>query len=148
MTKINTMDIINKSKHLEQSKKVEDLHADCRNWKSKLKFLDNEILFMKNLLNSYVFEPTTPNLFERLQDYLFRLKKTRNGMSKININISKHENDLGGMLECADDACDLDFYQKHETLKAEVVDFMEDFQNLKAEVFNYAGGVLKKRKPK
>ena len=51
------------------------------------------------------------------------------------------------MLECKDERCDLGFYNKHNALKAEVVSCMEDFQNLKAEIFNYAGGILKKRKP-
>ncbi|WP_273568511.1 hypothetical protein [Maribacter halichondriae] len=130
----------------EQTKKVEDLHADCRNWKSKFRFLDDEFSFIERLLNSYVFEPNTPNLFERLQDYLSRLKKVKANKVRVLEKISNHENDLGGMLECTDDTCDLRFYQKHDALEAEVVFVMEDFQYLKSEIFNYAGGILKKRK--
>lgn len=130
-----------------QTKKVEDLHADCRNWKSKFRFVDHEVSFIERLLNSYVFEPDTPNLFERLQDYLKRLEKNKANKVKVSQKILNHENDLGGMLECTDDICDQWFYQKHDALKAEVVGFMEDFQDLKSEIFNYAGGILKKRKP-
>lgn len=132
----------------EQAKKVDELHWDARHWKSMLRFMQDEITFIERLLNSYIFEPNTPNLFERLQDFQWRLKKAKNKKSGVIAQISKHEKNLGGMLECTDEACDLGFYQKHNVLKAEVVSCVEDFQTLKAEIFNYASGILKKRKPK
>lgn len=132
----------------EQAKKVEELHWDAKHWKSKLRFMHDEVLFIDRLLNSYVFEPNTPNLFERLQDYQRRLKTAKEKKTEIIQQISRHESNLGGMLECKDEACDLGFYQKHNTLKAEVVSCVGGFQNLKAEIFNYAGGILKKRRPK
>jgi hypothetical protein len=140
------METKNTDTQKEQSRKVEELHWDTRHWKSTLRFMQDEISFIDNLLNSYVFEPNTPNLFERLQDYLSRLKKAKNRKSQVIQQISQHEKDLGGMLQCRDEACDLGFYQKHNVLRAEVVGCMEDFQNLKSEIFNYAGGILKKRR--
>ena len=132
----------------EQAKKVDKLQWDVRHWKSTMRFVEDEILFIERLLNSYVFEPNTPNLFERLQDYRQRLKKAKNRNTKLALNISRHKNNLGGMLECKDEDCDLGFYRKHDVLKAGVTGHLEDFQNLKAEIFNYAGAILKKRKPK
>lgn len=131
----------------EQAKKVNELLWDVRHWKSTLQFMQDEMLFIDRLLNSYVFEPNTPNLFERLQDYQQRLKTTKERKAKVVQLISRHKNRLGGMLECKDEACDLGFYKRHEVLQAEVVSCVEDFQDLKAEIFNYAGGILKKRKP-
>lgn len=142
---------MNKTKSIssaEQTKKVDELHWDARHWKSTLRFMQDEILFIDRLLNSYVFEPNTPNLFERLQNYRQRLKTAKSKKTEVIQQILKHESNLGGMLECKDEACDLGFYKKHNRLKAEVVTAVEDFQNLKAEIFNYAGGILKKRKPK
>jgi len=135
-------------KENEQARKVDELHWDARHWKSTLRFMQDEILFIDRLLNSYVFEPNTPNLFERLQDYRQRLKTAKSKKTEVIQQISRHEGNLGGMLECKDEACDLGFYRKHNALKAEIVATVEDFQNLKAEIFNYAGGILKKRKPK
>lgn len=130
-----------------QAKKKEELYFECQHWKSILGFMDDEIAFIHRLLNSYVFEPNTPNLFERLQDYLDRLKKIERYKAKVSKLITAHENSLGGILECTDDGCDLGFYQTHDTIKAEVVACNQDFQHLKSEIFNYAGGILKKRKP-
>lgn len=132
---------------LDQTKKVEDLYWDTKHWKSMLKFMEDEIIFMERLLSSYIFEPNTPNLFERLQDYQKRLVIAKTEKGQVRINISKHENDLAGMMECTDSSCDSAYYQKHDRLKAEVVSCTEHFQILKSEIFNYAGGILKKRKP-
>lgn len=132
---------------VEQEEKVELLHTETLNWKSSLYLVSDEIVFIENLLNSYLFEPNTPNLFERLQNYETRIKKSKEGKIVVMESIDRHQKDLGGMLECTDYACDLSYYQKHEAIKAEVVDFLEKFQLLKSEIFNYAGGILKKRKP-
>lgn len=129
-----------------QTRKRDELYADCQNWKSMLCFIDDEITFIVRLLNSYIFEPNTPNLFERIQDYQQRLKKVNHTKIRVNERISEHKNNLGGILECADDACDYVFYRKHGELKADVLRFNQDFQTLKAEIFNYAGGILKKKK--
>ncbi|ALM07781.1 hypothetical protein SB49_08225 [Sediminicola sp. YIK13] len=131
----------------EQEKKVELLYAESQNWKSSLYLVIDEVTFIDNLLNSYVFEPNTPNLFERLQKYQAQIKKNKERKNIVLDSIDKHQKDLGGMLECTDYACDLGYYQKHEAIKAEVVGFLENFQLLKSEIFNYAGGILKKRKP-
>ncbi|MGI9552846.1 MAG: hypothetical protein ACR2MT_16700 [Aurantibacter sp.] len=130
-----------------QNKKVEELHWETQQWRSKLHFMQDEILFIERLLNSYVFQPNTLNLFERLQDYQRRLHKAKDTKAMLLGLIAKHEGDLGGMLECTDESCDLGYYQKHDKLKAEVVMCLQTFQELKSGIFNYAGGILKRRKP-
>lgn len=62
-------------------------------------------------------------------------------------HISKHEKTSGGMLECTDSVCDLNYYCKHDKLQNKVETFFEDFRKLKSEFFNYAGGILEGRKP-
>ncbi|HDZ15032.1 hypothetical protein LCGC14_1481310 [marine sediment metagenome] len=130
-----------------QAKKVEEFYHDCQHWKSKLWFIEDEAIFLEHLLNSYVFEPKTPNLFERLQDYLERLKKAETTKTAVIRRITVHEKTLSGMFDCKDMACNLSFYQKHNAIQAEVVGFVEDFGSLKAEIFNYARWILKKSKP-
>lgn len=136
-----------KSNPLEKDTKVEELHRASQQWKSMLRFIEDEMIFIDRLLNSYVFEPDTPNLFERLQNYLNRLKKSKSKKSRIERNILNHEGDLGGILECKDGIADKEYCQSHDKLGVEVMDFVNDFQILKSEIFNYAGGILKKRKP-
>jgi len=137
----------NKFTEEDQTKKIEEMHGDFQQWKSHLYLMQDELTFIEHLLNSYVFEPNTPNLFERLQEFQTRLKKAKANRKAVCELIAKHEKDLGGMIQCTDIACDNAYYQKHDKTKAESVMCLENFQNLKSEVFQYAGGILKRRKP-
>ncbi|NNK17598.1 MAG: hypothetical protein HKP49_00435 [Maribacter sp.] len=131
----------------DQTKKIEELYTDFQHWKSHLNLMQDELSFIDHLLNSYIFEPNTPNLFERLQDYKTRLKKVSVNRLEVSQIIAKHEKELGGMMQCTDAVCDKAYYKKHEITKAESVSCLENFQNLKSEIFQYAGGILKGRKP-
>ena len=130
-----------------QEKKVEELHRENQQWKSALQFMDDEIMFIRRLLDSYVFRPDTHELFERRENFRERIKAADTAREDLSDLVYRHENILGGMLECTDSACDLGYYQKHDRLKTQMDTCMGNFQNLKAEIFNYAGNILKKRKP-
>ncbi|OED42624.1 hypothetical protein AB832_02945 [Flavobacteriaceae bacterium (ex Bugula neritina AB1)] len=127
-------------------KNLKNIHFDVLGWKSNLQFIQGEILFIHQLLNSYVFEPVTPNLFERLQEYRQDIKIVENAIKKLNDAIKKHENELGGILDCDTISYDDSYYDKHHKLKNNFEDFCKKFQTLKSKVFSYAGGVLKRNK--
>ncbi|WP_190810993.1 hypothetical protein [Flagellimonas sp. S3867] len=131
----------------DQEKKMEKLHWESLKWKSQFLLMDDELLFINRLLNSYVFEPKTPNLFERLMDYKSRIKKTEDNIDKIKSCLIIHESELGGVMECLGKSCEKAYQMEHEVIEAEVMSCIEDFQNLKLEIFNYAGGILRKNKP-
>lgn len=131
----------------ERNTRFEKMHWDSQQWKSKFHLMQDEISFIENLLNSYVFEPNTPNLFEKLQNYKQLLKKVIENKEGVERGICKHEYELGGLLERKDSDSDLTYGQSHELLEIEVQNCLSKFQDLKREVFNYAGGILKKRKP-
>ncbi|MBD0776730.1 hypothetical protein HPE56_02895 [Maribacter sp. ANRC-HE7] len=129
------------------SERVEQMYRESQQWKSYLQLVFDELTFIQHLLNSYVFEPNTPNLFERLQNYQTRIKKSKDDWNTLSKQVVGHENNIGGILECSDRTCDKFYHQKHEVLKAETVSYLESFKDLKSEIFEYAGGILKKNKP-
>lgn len=130
----------------DQSRKVAVLYRETQKWKSDLNFLEVEANFIKQLLNSYVFVPNTPNLFERLQSFLERTEICVKHKQEVGTMITKHEKVLGGMLECRDETCDFSYYRLHENIRETVLKCMHTFRILKSEVFNYAGNILKNRK--
>jgi len=126
---------------------LQKLHLDTQKWKSSFFLIDDELLFIEQLLHSYVFEPNTPNLFERLQDYLERLKHIKGDKTNMQKLLVQHENNLGGSIESENGKWDEDVHMEHEKLKANVANCLQQFQTLKSEIFNYAGGILKRRRP-
>lgn len=123
------------------------LHAASKSWLSSLRFIEDELKFIENLLHSYVFEPNTPNLFERLQDYLERLQTIQKQKKKLAEQLQEHENSLSGVLECQEHSANKSYRDRHRELQIGYLLFETDYQKLKSEIFNYAGGILKKRKP-
>lgn len=130
----------------DQEKKLEKLHWESLKWKSHFLLMEDELLFIHRLLNSYVFEPNTPNLFERLMEYKSKIKMIEGNIAKVKANLTTHENELGGIMECVGKSCDKIYKKKHETIKAQALSCIEAFQELKLEIFNYAGSILKKNK--
>ena len=125
---------------------IESFHREAQIWISSAYFVKDEMIFIEKLLHSYVFEPDTPNLFERLQDYLQRLELTKSKMDQLVSDLIAYESELGGLLECQtfDDFADLE--KRHKQIKVRGEEFQLKFKMLKSEIFNYAGGILRKRK--
>lgn len=130
-----------------QEKKIEELHWELQGWKSKIQFMEDEMLFINRLLNSYVFEPRTPNLFERLELFKEAYKKSKREKEKLKSLISIHENNISGILECTSSICDFAYYEKHEKLNQRVSDYFEKYHQLKSDIYSYAESILKRRKP-
>jgi len=126
---------------------MEELHWELQKWKSQIQFIQDEMLFIEGLLKSYVFEPRTPNLFEKLEIFKQKFLKSKKEKESLERMISKHENNMGGILECTTAICDLAYYKKHVNLDLKVTQHYDDYLKLKAEVYNYAGAVLKRKKP-
>ncbi len=127
-------------------KELKDFHLDTLEWKSSLQFIETEIQFVKQLLHSYVFEPNTPNLFEKLQEFKSQIEDAENEIQTIHLGIRKHESELGGMLECDTISCDTVYYKEHDRLMNLFNDFYKKFRQLKSKIFSYAGGILKSNK--
>ncbi len=140
--KSNTMKAtINKSE-----KKLTDIHFEILEWKSNLESIVREISFVTDLLNSYAFEPKTPNLFERVQKFKNQIGGIEQEIENIQLKLNKQENNLGGIMEWDTISCDDFYYVAHESLKKEMKNFTRNYQNSKAEVFDYARSVLKNKK--
>ncbi|WP_025743238.1 hypothetical protein [Aquimarina pacifica] len=125
---------------------LKDIHFNALEWKSNLQFIKGELQFINQLFNSYVFEPTTRNLFERLQEFKDGVLRVEKEIEILEEEIKKHESELGGMLECDTISCDHYYYNKHQKLKITLDVFYKNYRRLKSEIFSYTGGVLKSNK--
>ena len=131
---------------LSGANKVEDFHREAQIWISSAHFTKDDLIFIEKLLHSYVFEPDTPNLFERLQDYLRRLETTKAELDETVQLLMGYESELGGLLECQTLNSLEEIEKKHLRIKLQSEEFQLKFKMLKSEIFNYAGGILRKRK--
>ncbi|MGB5645688.1 hypothetical protein [Muriicola sp.] len=127
---------------------IEELHQESKKWISHLNFMKDEIVFFDHLLNSYVFEPDTPLLFEDLQKYEGKLRVSNELSSKVIEEIIEHGNKLGGLMEILNSSLDMAYQKKHSHYRLEVEECLENFRKLKTDLHSYASTILKKRHKK
>ncbi len=131
-----------------QEKKIQESHSELQQWQSNIDFIQDEMQFINKLLHSYVFEPRTPNLFERLEQFKKRLLASKENQESLRLEITNHENEIGGIMECSSlPISDSEYCKKHEALKEKMLRYLEDYHTLKSAIYAYAGSILKQRKP-
>lgn len=121
-------------------------HEDVKVWKSNIALSVDEIRFIENLIHSYVFEPTTPNLYERIEEFKSQLLKIKKLLDNMQALLSKHDLELGGMLECDTMEYDIYFKEKHLLIKENYTQFTMSYSKTKAAILNYCGSILRKQK--
>lgn len=125
---------------------IDQFHNDVKVWKSNIALITDELKFIENLIHSYVFEPRTPNLFERLEQYKVKAKSIKKRRDTMEIMLKKHDAELSGMLECDTVSCDTFFKEKHLLVKEEYRQFVNSYNSVKTEIFNYCGTILRTNK--
>ncbi len=125
---------------------IDAYHTDVKVWKSNIALATDELRFIDNLTHSYIFEPNTPNLFERLETFKSEIHKIKKLLNNIDVLLTKHDLELSGMMECDTVSCDMYFKEKHVLIQENYGQFIDSYNKMKNEIFNYCGGILKKNK--
>ncbi|WP_273565741.1 hypothetical protein [Maribacter halichondriae] len=119
-----------------------EFHNDAMGWKSMIGHKENEIRFIKRLLNSKAFTESKPTLFERLQNFKNEIETKIQELESLKKEVNIYETTLKGILECEDIACDTFYQENHGVLKKRFNDFYTGFNEYKTKVFKYTGGIL------
>lgn len=123
-------------------KNVEELENDTLEWDKTLQTCTDELLFLKHLLASEVFQPN-PATSEKLESYTEELEDLKTEKIEVQLALRNHKNDLKGMLECEDISCDIFYQTQHQELLNRLKDLLANFQQLKLSIFNFSIPFLK-----
>ncbi len=125
---------------------IDEFHHDVSTWKSNIALIKDEVIFIERLISSYVFEPRTPNLFEKLEQYKSKIGTINESLGTVQMVLKKHDAEISGMLECDTVACDSFFTEKHILVKKQYREFITIYNTVKQEIFTYCGSILKSNK--
>ncbi|SHJ35824.1 type IV secretion system protein [Pseudozobellia thermophila] len=130
----------------DTKRKAAELHWQVQQWKSQFQNLDDQLEFMSQLLDSYIFQTDLTDLSERVDDLKVRTEKTKAIKKEVRDRISRHESKLGNLLNGSDRESEPRFYNDHDKLATMVDTCTKAFQDLKSEVFSCGNDILKKRR--
>ncbi len=121
---------------------LKQFNIDIQKWNASIYFIENEIQFITKKLHSYLFEPTTPNLFELWQEFKFEITAIEEEWGHLKTEIQKHENVIKMILPF--DGIEVEGVSKesHESLTLHYNTFYNRFNTLKVKVLGHIGGVL------
>ncbi len=131
----------------ESEKTVEQLQEDTFLWDKWLHVSTDEIIFLRQLLSSDIFEKNTMEFFETLHEKVMELEEFKAEKMDLHVTINNHKNDLNGMRECEDISCDMFYHSEHKKLEERVQHFISKFQELKLEIYNFITPHFRKIKP-
>ena len=126
-----------KYKTFKRDKTSDELQYNILLWLTNFECISAEIVFIKNLLETYPFKSNVPNLFERLQLFKQDLSRFESSKNKIVDKLYIFKNELSGMLECNDLSCDNFYVLEYEKNSEEVFNYMRDYKKLKTQLFEY-----------
>ncbi|MCF4102711.1 hypothetical protein L1I30_13620 [Gillisia sp. M10.2A] len=110
---------------------------DVAKWKSELHLATEEIDFLESFLSSDIFEPSLPNLFEKLQLFLNKLESFRNSKEKLDVAIEE--------LAQFNNKDSISLYRAHHIkLRKQQRYFVERFSDFKIDIYNSTIDLLKK----
>lgn len=122
------------------------LHTITQRWLSALRFNMDEIQFLNKLLASYLFEPKSPDDFQKVRNFQLKLAGVIKDFTGLAMDISCQQNALGGTLECQEQNPGKSLEQAQLILEARFNCLAEEYAALKLAIFEHAGTTLKKAK--
>ncbi len=133
------------SRKTANEKSIVELQDDTVKWDILFRNNTDEMLFLKQLLISDVFENSVPNLFERLQGFYNELTDLKTDKIDLHEELRNHKNDLNGMMECEDISCETFYYTQHQEIADKIDHHLAQFKKLKLEIFRFCTPLFKKQ---
>ena len=124
--------------------KIKKLQWHAQHWESDLRYMEDEVSFVEQLLKADIYKPNTPNLFEKLQKYAARLGEFESRITRLRQLITEHQTLLAKVAKTDEKTVDSSTGHKHDDLEMEVLYCTDNFKELKAEIFNFLSSTLKK----
>lgn len=124
-------------------KGIEKLQEDTRGWEKSFQNYTGEILFLKKLPTSDVFENEIPGMYEKLHEFYEWLEDLKLEKIDLHEELHNHKNDLNGMLECEDINCESFYHSRHQDLADRIALLFKKFNELKLEIFSFCTPLLR-----
>jgi len=123
-------------------KSIDELQFNSSLWKSKLKFIDVEVSFIKQLINTSPIKSEIPNSVEHLQFFIEQLHSMEKEAHSITNDLQRYTSELGSMTECDKLSCDNFYVIAYEKLAKVVYKYFRKYRKLKTQIYEYLKGSL------
>lgn len=125
---------------------VEQLLQGTKKWVSEINFIKIEQDFLSELLAEHIMSSCDTNNFQKAKLLLNGIKHERKFGDELFNNIKEHNVNLALLIENIYLKREDNFRKKHELLKYEVNNYIENFKYIKEQIFDLVLFIMKKDK--
>lgn len=137
-----------KSSYLEW-KSPEEMHVSCLQWLSEINFMEDEHMFLEDMLKEYTLPVLEAHLYDKARNLVTELGSLDKKRAELKNRVLKHRNELEIMVDDKDQLEEETQYkEEHRRLKNEFGHFNQKYRNLKQEIFLTVSTALKDQKQK
>lgn len=128
-----------------REKSKEELHSDSKNWISEIKFINDEIKFLENLLSCRYIDCVQLGFEKKVKEISKSVSSVKKN-SKILLNsIKDHEIILDGLIRTSSVTSNKNYLHTHQMYEKEMFDFLESYKTTKKEIFILIKKVITKK---
>lgn len=111
-------------------------------WFSVIRFMEQDITFIKQLLTAPIYKQNVPNVFERLTKYLTQTDELGKKVSTFIKEVAVFKKSLENYPEEGNPSIDEYYYGRHKHFKDEYIKLDGEFLQLKSKIFCYISTTL------
>lgn len=128
---------------------AEEMHNATKEWLSELEFIEDEHLFLEDLIKSYTLQLIKPEKFAKNKEIIDAINKSQKRNNLLLEAVKKHENGLQIMVDGINQPEEEKAYKKaHRALIIKIDDFSKYYKSLKMQLFDVVKTIKKEQKTK
>ena len=125
---------------------IEHLLFKTKKWMSEIEFIKVEQDFLKELVSDHILSLCETHNFQKAKLLLNGLEHETKLGNELLIGIKDHNMNLSLLMENIYLKREDNFRNNHESLKSEVINYLDNFKYLKEQVFELVLFIMKKEK--
>jgi hypothetical protein len=130
-------------------KSPEEMHVSCLQWLSEINFMEDEHMFLEDMLKEYTLPVLEAHLYEKARNLVTELGSLDKKRAELKNRLLKHRKELEIMVDDKDQLEEeTQFKEEHRRIKNEFGHFNQKYRNLKQEIFLTVSTALKDQKQK
>lgn len=130
-------------------KSPEEMHISCLQWLSEMHFIEDEHVFLEDMLKEYTLPVLEAHLYEKAKNLITELSFLDKKRADLKGRLMSHRNQLEIMVDGKDQLEEESEYKdEHRRLKNEMGHFNQKYRNLKQEMFAVISKALRDQKQK
>ena len=123
---------------MEMKKRIQELHADNREWLNRLSFYEDEILFLQHKIDKIASKNTADNILALCESFSNRLLIQRTHIHEIRDEVKMQEHVLA-LEEIADPiGAETRYYPDEEEEREDMVKFERIYADLKEDLLQFS----------